>query len=552
MIRRLGRDRRGSVTILMAGIIVGLLGVTGLAVDVGGAYLKARSLQGTADAAALAAAGNPAAAQAAAVAAVRDNGWGGAAVQVQQGQYARDVAVPLAARFTAGNTQPNAARVTVSGEASLRFARALFGQSSVRITRRATAMRINQASFSIGTRLASLQGGVANALIGQLIGGSLNLSVASYSALLGANVDLFTTLDALRSRLSLTGASYGQVLAANVTVPVLLRSIADALGQGGQGAAAAALNQIANSAAARPLQTSRLIGLGSYGARMTAGGVQIGMSAWDLAQAAIGLAGGPRQVTVNVSTLPGLSGLLNTNLYFATGERAAQSPWLTVTSSTSAVVRTAQSRLYLSTRVSVAGLQALGLGTPVDLPIYVELASAEARLSSISCPTSATAEARLAVTAGGGHLALRKVANPATALADFTRPVSESRATLADLALVKLYANGRIDLGGNTPQQLTFTRADVNAGTLRSVSTLDLAGGIVLSLVRYPGMISADLLGIPLNLDAIVNLLANALTPTAGLLDEVLNSVMGLVGLHIGQVDVRMNGISCGQPILVA
>ncbi|WP_204349615.1 hypothetical protein, partial [Stenotrophomonas maltophilia] len=68
-------------------------------------------------------------------------------------------------------------------------------------------------------------------------------------------------------------------------------------------------------------------------------------------------------------------GLLSTKVSLAIGERPAQSPWLAVAKDRSVKVRTAQTRLYVDTKVGGSGL--LGAAS-IHLPLFVELAKAEA------------------------------------------------------------------------------------------------------------------------------------------------------------------------------
>ena len=55
-LQALARDRRGGVTLILAGSLFMLAGAATVAVDLGSVYLARRELQGVADAAALAAA----------------------------------------------------------------------------------------------------------------------------------------------------------------------------------------------------------------------------------------------------------------------------------------------------------------------------------------------------------------------------------------------------------------------------------------------------------------------------------------------------------------
>lgn len=540
--RRLCRDSRGSVALIVAGGMAALLGCTALAVDMGSVYLNARALQGVADAAALSAASAPENAEAAAAKVVAANGWTASTLHVEPGRYLRDPAVPVAQRFVPDAAAPDAARVTVSAETPLWFAGALTGRHSLTIARSATAMRVNQAAFSIGTRLAGVQGGVANALIGKLVGGTIDLSVADYDALLGSDIELFATLEALRTKIGLAGVSYAQLLETEVSAPVLLGALASALNAAGRADAAGALLKIAAAAAPSGIRLGDLIDLGPLARQSAPGGVSVTISAWDFAQAAIQLSGGARQVKVDIA--PDIAGLVGAELWLAIGNRPEQSPWLTLTRDGDAVVRTAQTRLYLNTRIGIGGLP-LGAGNLLNLPLYVELGPAEARLAALSCPSSATAKARLAVTTGLGHIAIRAV-DPA-ALDDFSRPMAESPADLVKALVLTVKADVGLNLGGATPQYVEFTRADVTAGTIRTVSTDDLVGGLTASLLATPNAITIA----PLNL-GVGTLLGTVLTPLASPLDGLVNGITGLLGLRLGQADVRVNGLRCGQPVLVA
>ena len=529
---------------LFAGGMACLLGLGAFAIDLGSVYLDTRHLQGVADAAALSAAGDLPAAQAAAAQAVAANRWTlPSKMRVETGRYVRDATIAHTARFTPDATAPDSARVTITARAPLWFAGILTGRRTMAITRRATASRTPQATFSIGSRLASVDGGIANALVGALAGGTLSLGVADYNALLAADVDLFAFSDALRTRLGLTGASYDQVLATTTTAPAVIGALATALDGSGQPAAAAAARRLAAGSAARSLVPATLIRLGAFGARTGAGGATAGVSAWDLAQQALQVAGGARQVSLDLGlSVPGLSA---TRLWFATGERMAHSPWVTVTGDTSVVVRTVQSRLYLETSVGISGLPGIA---SLRLPLYVEMAEATARLSALSCPATGQAGATLAVTPAVGHVSIATLAPAALAnLSAFATTPVESEATLASILLLTIRAQARINLGGTgAAQSVPFTRADVTAGTIRSVSTNDLAGGVATSLISN---MSLSLAG--LNLSGVTALVGAALTPVAAPLDRLINGVTGLVGLRTGQADVRLNGLRCGIPALV-
>src|SRR3546814_7974854 len=74
------------------------------------------------------------------------------------------------------------------------------------------------ASFAIGSRLASIDGGVLNALLSGLTGSSISLKALDYRALAGADVDLFAWLDALRTQAHVSAGSYDELLGTSVAV----------------------------------------------------------------------------------------------------------------------------------------------------------------------------------------------------------------------------------------------------------------------------------------------------------------------------------------------
>ena len=216
----------GGIALIGAVAMSALLGTTALVVDMGSVFMQTRRLQGTADLAALAAARDLDHAEAAALATARANGWDGPlTVVVEKGRYTRDQALAAKARFQAGGTDPDAVRVKISSQTPLHFGMAMTGKDSLTINRQATAARAQLASFSIGTRLAALDGGLANALLSGLTGSKVSLSVMDYDALADADVDLFDYMDALKTEANLTAASYDEVLAAKLTTGKALKAL---------------------------------------------------------------------------------------------------------------------------------------------------------------------------------------------------------------------------------------------------------------------------------------------------------------------------------------
>lgn len=550
-LRGLAEDTGGSVSMMMAMSFITLLGAAALAVDVGSLFLQSRKLQGIADLAAMAAARDVGRATSAAQATAADNGWGRPLnVQVALGRYNPDPSLAPSARFQTGGANPSAARVTVRGEADLFFGRLLLNRETVTLTRRATAARADMASFSIGTRLASLQGGIANQLLSGLTGSTVSLSVMDYNALAGAKVDLFKYSDLLRLNANLEAASYDKVLGTDISTGKALRILGDLLQGSGDIQAASAARKLAVAAGdGTKIKLDALLDLGPYGTQdHVAGGsgAKIELAAQDLANALVVLAGEGRQVKLDLgASVPGVT---DVDVWLAIGERPNNSPWLTVDRDGQVVVRTAQTRLYLKAQaLSVLGL--LG-AQPITLPVLVEAASGEAKLASMECPASLSAQAAtLSVRPSVGRIVIGEI--DTAKLNNFKQNLTVSRAKIADLLLVKATAKADVQIGGHSWKTARFTRADIQAGTIKTVATDDIAEATVSSLLGNLDL-DVDILGIGLGLGPITSALSGTLGAIAGPLDGVLNALTGLLGVRLGEADVQLNGLRCRDAALVA
>mgnify|MGYP002788949636 FL=1 len=407
-LRTFVRDKRGATAVVTALSGVIIIGFAGLATDIGAVFLESRRLQGTADLAALAAIQNPAQAEALAAATVSANRWPhDSRVSVVRGAYAPDRSVRPRERFRPGAPGPNAVRVDVRSSTPLYFGRLFVPSGRMTITRSATAAQQQLASFQIGSRLLAVRGGVANQLLSGLTGSSVSLSVMDYESLARADVELISYVEALRTRLDLEAGSYEQTMAHDLEAPDALNALADVLAPQ-DARAERAMRRLADASARAgsigPLNT--LIDLGPYGASDHAAQVgpsRIQVSAMDIATAVLQIAGGDRQVRLQLGA--GVPGIADTEVWLAIGERPNHSPWLTVTEDEEVIIRTAQMRLYVEARVRPAG--ALGSLANVRIPVLQELASAEARLDSIRCGADPRdREVAIAVAPSIGSLSL--------------------------------------------------------------------------------------------------------------------------------------------------
>lgn len=531
------RDRRGGVAV-MAAASAGLVCTLAAAIDVGSVALEARRLQGAADLAALSAAADLPRAQTVAALTAADNVPNLTATVTETGLYVPDPALAPAARFQPGGASPNAVRVTLTKETPLFFGAVLLGRPTFTLTRSARAARPIQprAAFSIGSRLVGLDGGVANALLTGLTGSQVSLSLMDYQALAAADVDLLSWWSALATEANLTAADFDGVLASRIDAGRALQ-LAEPLVDGSSRSALAALSR---AMAGRQLRIGDLIALEPGAEGLFEGGLSAGVSALDLAMATAQIAGGDRQVALDLGAEVGLASV---RADLAIGEPATSTAWLTITRTGQPVIRTRQTRLVVRARTSdkLAGL------AQVDLPLMVELAPAEARLASVDCPTGAvTVEAR----PGLAHAAVGATSGD---LDDFSRDLAVEEARLLSVAgLVSVRAQARVEAAQTTFRPLTFDRAEVHARARKSVSTTTIGQSLVASLLRNLD-VTVSALGLGLGLGGLEDKLAALLTPVGATLDGLLNPLLSLLGVRLGEADVRIAGLDCrsGAPRLV-
>jgi uncharacterized membrane protein len=185
LLRRFRDDERGNFAIMGAVFMTLVVGCAALGVDLGSIFADRRKTQSTADLAAIVAASNLTNATNAASATVVQNNYPASALAgVELGTYTANPAIAPAARFvTPAVGAANAARVTLNTQTPLYFARYITGASQYTIKTQAVATSTAMASFSIGSSLLSVNGGLVNAMLGGMLGTSLSLSAMDYQSI---------------------------------------------------------------------------------------------------------------------------------------------------------------------------------------------------------------------------------------------------------------------------------------------------------------------------------------------------------------------------------
>jgi len=562
------RDRRGS-TIVMASITIFMvMGLAAIAVDLGSLFVQKRRQQTANDLAALAAASDLSHASAAAQATLTRNQIPAAAMKlVELGVYTPNAALTPAQRFVPGNSAAaNAVRVTLQKAYPIYFgkvfaalpqsaaqgARISAGASNtVNINSTAIAAANAQASFAVGSRLLSLNGGILNGVLGAMLGTNLSLSVMDYQALANAKIDMFTFSDKLASRLYLTGMTYSQVLSGNVQVTDALNAALDAsrANPSNSSAANAALALIvaAKTGSFDKLNLSSLLSAGVYGGRQMSQGppLSASLNALQFVSALAQIANGTNQVSASLGvSLPGISSV---SLKLTIGERPVGTSLITI-GSVGATAHTAQTRLLLA--INLIGT---GSASVVSLPLYIEVASATARITAISCSPGdiTTSSVTLGVTPG---IVDAWIGNVTSAdMTNFSTKPNPGVATFVNLLnLVTVTGRAHATMSNMTETPVTFSYADITGGVVKTTSTSAFITPLLVSLTNdlklTVNVLSVLGIGLGGGLDSLV--LSTIVSATSSI-DTLVSGLLTTLGVSLGSADTWVTGIQCGNAVLV-
>ncbi|GAA5543392.1 MULTISPECIES: pilus assembly protein TadG-related protein [Brucella] len=563
------KAREGNLATMAALVAPLFLAIAALTIDSSSLYLERRQLQNMADLAAISGASTIGTASDAVKKQLQANGLDpvmmtGAydpsivkgktdnltRVWVETGKYTADKSVAVGSRFVAGGTSPDAVRVTLAKPGNLYFGQALMDRPAVSASGMAASHA--EAAFSIGSRLASLNTNESalNGLLGGLLGTTLNLKLLDYNALAATDINLLGFLDKLAPQVGLTAGTYDQLLNTDVSVGVLAKVMADVVTN--NATAKAALNVLGKNAAAlsTKLPVGKLLGLGSLANASigSAGNYNITANVLQLVTASA-ILGGKHQI--DVGTGLDLGGLATVTVSVAIGEPAQSTPYFRV-GAVGSLVRTAQIRISLYVGLlnsSVLGLITLG---DLKLPIYVDVASAEGELKSVSCPAGPqSAKVGIGVTTGIAGVYLGNLSDP-----DFKNLNKKPVVTSKKIAQIKVlgigpdvYAKAEIPLGDDVQRILNFSYSDIQNKKIQTASSTKLLGGLTSALLSKME-VNVDLGLISLDLSGVFSLLGALLTPISALLDNLLFALLDLLGVKLGQADVQVTGVICQQAAL--
>lgn len=570
---RLAFNRAGSINVMAAITAPVVLMMAAFGLDQGNLILAKRSLQQHADLAAIVGSNDIVNAEAAVLGHFQRNGatfavrqgskmltkdgpitfsesiafakYGGYA-ELVRGHYEADAALAPDKRFVANAVPNDTLKVTIRQAPKLFFPTMLHTKPRLGAVGVAAVGKV--ATAGISSRLASVNGGIVNALLGALTGTTLSLSVMDSQALVDADINALALVDQLAMDLNLQAGTYDQVLATEITFPQLITALTKSAKVGAT--ATTALNRVAQqtSKSKSKIKLQKLINLGLYGKRLVGSisGLELKAGLMEVISAAANIANAGKQVAVDLDGA--VPGLVSTKLVLMIGEPAVEATYYGVARPGSAV-RTAQTRLKLVTEVN--GLTGI-LGIKVKLPIYVDVAKAEAVISAVSCSgglAAPSATADVAVKPAIFDIMVGTVNE--TDYFGFKPVATPTTVAIVDSLLLSVKAKSRITATNPQATVLKYSAADIKAAKVKSVSTTNLATSLTSSLLSNLTL-EVQVLSITLGTNAAVTqALGKTLDTLVKPVDEILFNVLALAGVRVGEADVRVSGAKCQRPVVV-
>jgi uncharacterized membrane protein len=478
----------------------------------------------------------------------------------------------------------------------------------------ATAQQAPMGTFTVGSGLLSLNGGVLNGLLGGLLcapgdvacqNSIVSLSVLdSMQGLLNTSVSLGQLATALG--VSVADLSNPVTLAATTPVlPNVLGGLVSALGSTADGAVIATLQGLANAASSpNTVPLGQLLGVIDG-----LGGDTPVINLFDLlialGQASVADPSGVKTIGLPINlNVPGVAAV-------STFIAVLESPRLGAGRAGEARAETAQIRILIRIAagsvlngllsginaivngvLGLLGLVGVNISTsiappPLNLGVDVTVAGAAATLDRLRCPTIGRADpiAELSVQTATATVAVGTFSGAATAAPPLNTGTTSFPVATVN-ASAPLLGSARITVGlgltgvgvGNTqlipldpvtdftplanqtPRQPTVFRADGvppdapvanNPQTVGSPTTVQL--NLALSTTQT---VNAGLLGSLVNLiSGILNGVVSALQPLLalvnGLTTALVDPLLALLGIQLGTGTVTMQAAQIGQPVLV-
>lgn len=533
-------------------VFVATVGLTLLvSVDIGNVFFTQRALQRAADMAAMAAAQRLDIPTQAAQQSVAQNGLTVTPTVVLGVWNATNTAAAptyFCASGSAGcSGTVNAAQVTLTQNVPYFFS---VGQRSLT----ATAIAKNTAivSFSLGSGLASVNGGLLNQMLGALLGNSnpLSLDLVSYQGLANTTIRVSDLMAALNV------GTVQQLVSSQVSLSQLVSAVVSAGGQNGLTGVSVGTVLAPNTLVIGPLLRSTLINVGNSTGTpgvlqflAQAGNDQSALNAQlnvlDLVTTAAQIANNQNAVAISTGlTLPGLLGAtLNLKIIqppvIAIGPpgKDTSGNWMTQASA-------GQVRLGLNVSAGVGS--PLILAT-INVPIGVVVAGANAHAVDAYCPVP---RANLSADLAGTISPVSScIAAGADSVASGTLNCGSASAapllSVLGIPVASIYSNppasSSVSFGSNTP----YSGLQIAVGQTQRVTA---TSGFFSSLLSSNSNLKVTVLGLlPVSLSAI----GAELSTVGSILDSLLTPALELLGVQLGYADIKVLSVNCDAVELV-
>jgi uncharacterized membrane protein len=591
--RSLFGNDRGVIAPATALALAALLGMVGLVTDASIWYAQRRDLQGATDAAALGAARfayDSTSARDRVVSILASNGIPEAdLVSVETGYYCpiEDTTKQIF-QATACDSYPtapykDAIRLQTKASGTIILSR-LFTDEAITnrpITTTSTAALVNEAGLRAGTGLVELgKEGLAGKAITALTGGTVTLTAVHYTGLASTNIDGIRLLNQIASVKGSVG-TYKELLNTDVTAGQLFQAAVTALNQQPNIAtvdanALNALGLLANVSGMGSIRLGKLFDVGVWeDMKVTAPGaptipLRADINAYQLAMATLEVANGNHAVAIPNISIADPTGLITVQAKSTIIEPPVEPYFGFGPEGTS--VHTAQVRLQIQAGINANAKGLLGALIPIqiNLPLYVEAASGDARIDKIYCNYVSSDDTTVKVSARSSIANVYLGEASTSLMKDFSSPISLAQLSNAKIVNVSLLGIGLLSIEGkaavtvgsaNAPYEtppLTFVQspgpASAKVGIIGKPATASTAAiAPVAATVGSTGNVGGllnSLTTLPL-LGPLVAILAAPLGPLVHVVDGLVDNLLQALGIRVGMMDVFVTGARCGVPVLV-
>lgn len=550
---RFWRSQSGNIGIMGGAAASVTLVLCGVVVDGGRLYATKVNQQSVNDLAAMTAAKNVSIASAAASKILTLNRvTPSTPITVTTGNYSPNPNVAVSNRFVANGTPVNAVKVLVTTTTPLYFGSLAIGKTTADIGTSSIAAVSETAAFSIGSRLASLNNGIANTLLTAMLGGSVSLSVMDYNALLSTNVNVLSFMNALATQAHVTAGTYNTLASTNVTMSNIANAMINSgmTGTNVSAASQALKNLIAQpTVAAVTIAAGKLVNMGDYGNVALGGGSALSakVTAYQLLSSTAQIANGTNQLALNLGLQ--VSGLAGLTASVAVGQPMQNSAWITV-GSVGATVYTAQTRVWFQASVLGTGILNAKL---ISVPILVDVAAGKATLSALTCGSNPSTDGSvtLGVTPSVAEAWLGVPHSTSSWNSFAASPVVDAAPLITVPLLLSATGTAHVPVTNVSATPTKFTYAEIQAQTIKTVSTVNPTQTLLTGLLANTKVTVTALGLITIGTSGASTLIAGLVSPVGGLVDPVLIGVLNTLGIKIGQVDVTVNGLRCDGAVLV-